>query len=112
MNKMYRQGDVLVRMIDGLPENATEVTNPTRIVLAYGEVTGHAHTIMADEAQEFSFVDADTRAGGVVRRFLKVFDRGAELRHEEHATLPLPPGIYEIIQQREYAPQSWHYMID
>lgn len=104
MNTMYRQGDVLVCGVDKLPENATEVANHTRIVLAYGEVTGHAHVIASDEAREFSFTD--TKADSVVRRFLKVFGRGTELRHEEHATIPLPPGIYEIIQQREYDPEA------
>lgn len=108
MKKMYRQGDVMVRAIDSLPTTATPVENTVRIVLAHGEVTGHAHAIPVDEAREFSHADAD----GVVRRFLEVFQRGAKLKHEEHAPIPLPPGFYEIVQQREYTPQEIRNVMD
>lgn len=104
----FRQGDVMVRSVAAIPANATEVKNEGRIVLAYGEVTGHAHAIAINEAQEFSFAEA----GGIVRRFLKVFERGANLKHEEHATIPLPPGLYEITQQREYTPEAIRNVAD
>lgn len=99
---MYRQGDVLVRAVAEIPGSASPVENTDRIVLAYGEVTGHAHAVLVDDAREFSLDDA----GGMVRRFLEVFERGATLKHEEHAPIPLPPGLYEIVQQREYTPQE------
>lgn len=104
----YRQGDVMVRKVDSMPAEATEVKNESRIVLAHGEVTGHAHAIGIEEAQEFTFADA----AGIVRRFLKVFDKGAKLKHEEHATIPLPPGMYEITQQREYSPEEIRNVAD
>lgn len=91
----YRQGDVMVSAVANIPESATEVKNEGRIVLAHGEVTGHAHAIAVEEAQEFTFADAS----GIVRRFLKVFDLGANLKHEEHATIPLPPTLLYL----EYA---------
>lgn len=103
-----RQGDVMIRSVGRIPSSATEVKNEGRIVLAYGEVTGHAHAIALDEAQEFTFADA----AGIVRRFLKVFDKGASVKHEEHATIPLPPGMYEIIQQREYTPEAIRNVAD
>lgn len=103
----FRQGDVLVRDIAAIPADSTPVTNEQRIVLAYGEVTGHAHAIDPDQAQEFSFAEA----GGVVRRFLQVFEV-AELKHEEHATIPLPSGFYEIIQQREFTPEAIRNVAD
>lgn len=106
--KMYRQGDVLVRSIAALPATATEVANIDRIVLAWGEVTGHAHAIAVNEAREFTHTDA----GNVVRRFLHVFDKGTSLHHEEHATIPLPPGFYEIVQQREYTPEAVRNVVD
>lgn len=108
MSPMFRQGDVLVRAVTTLPGNAQVVASPERIVLAYGEVTGHAHAIDAKEAQEFSHADA----AGVVRRYLKVFERGASLEHEEHAAIPLPPGFYEIVQQREYTPSEVRRVMD
>lgn len=107
--KQYRQGDVMVRQIKSLPEAATEAKpDGNRVVLAYGEVTGHAHAIDVTEAREFTMAEA----GGIVRRFLKVFEHGANLKHEEHATIELPPGVYEIIQQREYSPKSIRNVAD
>lgn len=105
--KMYRQGDVGIRAVAALPKGAQDVTPNGRIVLAYGEVTGHAHAIAEGQAREFSFAEA----GGVVRRFLEVFSK-AEVRHEEHATIPLEAGVYEIIQQREYQPEGLRNVAD
>jgi len=104
---IFRQGDVLIRAIDAIPANAVDVTPKDRIVLAYGEVTGHAHAIAPDEAREFSFAAAP----GVVRRFLSVV-KEAVVRHEEHAPIPLPPGVYEIVQQREYTPEAIRNVAD
>lgn len=105
--QMYRQGDVLIRQVAKLPAKAVVVKNTDRIVLAYGEVTGHAHAIALDEAVEFSMADA----AGAVRRFLTVAGN-ASVRHEEHATIPLPAGVYEIVQQREYTPEEIRNVTD
>lgn len=107
-NVFYRQGDVGITFVSALPKGATPVENKGRIVLAYGEVTGHAHALAVEDAQEFSLADA----GGIVRRFLQVFDNGATVRHEEHAPIPLPPGFYEITQQREYTPEAIRNVAD
>lgn len=104
---IYRQGDVLIRQVAELPANATPVENPTRIVLAYGEVTGHAHAIAPDEAVEYTIADA----AGAVRRFLAVAS-AATVKHEEHAAIPLPAGVYEIVQQREYSPEAIRNVAD
>jgi hypothetical protein len=102
--KMYRQGDVLLMQIDEMPGSAQEGTpDGDRIVLAYGEVTGHAHAVAAELAR--IFVDKETR-------FLHVGDGGASLVHEEHATIALDPGVYRIVHQREYVPNSSRYVLD
>lgn len=105
--KMYRQGDVMIRAIAEVPAAAKDVTPKDRIVLAYGEVTGHAHAIAPSEAREFSMADA----AGAVRRFLSVV-KEAVVRHEEHAPIPLPPGAYEIVIQREYSPSEIRTVAD
>ncbi len=105
---MYRQGDVGIVRIDQLPAGATDVTPEDRIVLAYGEVTGHAHAIAPGEAREYSMA----QAGTAVRRFLTVVGNAATVRHEEHAPIPLPPGVYEIVQQREYTPEAIRNVAD
>lgn len=104
---IYRQGDVLIRQIDKLPKDAMAVPNKGRIVLAYGEATGHAHAIASDEAMEYTMVDAH----GAVRRFLSVAS-SATVKHEEHAAIPLPAGVYEIVQQREYSPEEIRNVAD
>lgn len=104
---MFRQGDVLIRKIKSLPKAAKDITPKDRIVLAYGEVTGHAHAIAPGEAREFSMADA----ANATRRFLSVV-KEATVRHEEHAAIPLPPGIYEIVQQREYTPDAIRNVAD
>lgn len=106
--KTYRQGDVLIRQVSALPAGAQDVTPNDRIVLAHGEVTGHAHAIAPGEAREFSMKDAV----GVVKRFLSVVTGTATVRHEEHAPIPLPPGTYEIVQQREYTPEAIRNVAD
>lgn len=94
--QLYRQGDVLLQKIDRLPEGLVEKQWDKRIVLAHGEVTGHAHALSIDEATMF------TRQG---ERYLQV-KPNAKLIHEEHATIVLPEGFYKVVQQREYVPQS------
>jgi hypothetical protein len=49
-NKMlythYRQGDVLLQRVDSLPEKLVTIAREQgRVILAHGEVTGHAHAI-------------------------------------------------------------------
>lgn len=97
----YRQGDVGIRRIKYIPENTTSIPRDNgRIVLAYGEVTGHAHAIV-DEAADL------VRSADTNQRFLRVMaTSGVELRHEEHSTVVLPAGNYEIIQQVEYQPRA------
>lgn len=104
---LYRQGDVLLKQVAQLPAETTPVENAERIVLAYGEATGHAHTVGAAAAEEFTLAEA----AGVVRRFLKVVGN-AVVTHEEHAAILLPPGIYEIVAQREYSPEAIRRVVD
>lgn len=97
--KPVRQGDVLlipIRMAD-LPNGKPVERDRGRIVLAYGEVTGHAHAI--DSAQA-TLVETETD-----QRFLRIMER-AFLRHEEHAIITLEPGAYEVRRQREWTDQD------
>ena len=100
--EFYRQGDVGILRVAKLPQTAKKQEVKERIVLAYGEVTGHAHAIATDAAT--LFVDG-------ARRFLEVCYK-AELMHEEHGKITLPAGIYEIIQQREYFPEALRNVAD
>lgn len=103
-SQLFRQGDVLLVRTDELPANAEKMApDDQRVVLAYGEVTGHAHAIAVSQAS--LFIDGD-------QRYLKVVESGADLVHEEHSTIHLAPGIYRVVQQREYIPNSSRTVLD
>jgi len=93
---LVRQGDVLLRAVGAIPVTATPLDRDAgRIILAYGEVTGHAHAIEAPEAEATLLTTEENR------RFLRLM-AGVDLVHEEHATIRLSPGLYEVILQREW----------
>jgi len=93
----YRQGDVTLVPVTAIPESARPVARDRgRLVLRYGEVTGHAHVIDAPEAEA---VLLTTDEG---ERFLRLV-HGAPLRHEEHGTIELPPGLYRLPPQHEWS---------
>lgn len=94
---MFRQGDVLIRQVSALPDGRKQEykrDKDGRIVLAYGEVTGHAHAIHSPGVEAWLF--------GGNKLFLDVKEEGAKVQHEEHALIPLDPGKYEVIRQREW----------
>lgn len=110
MNEIYRQGDVLIRAIADteVPAELKPVERDRgRVVLAYGEVTGHAHAITAPGARLFREPKAEKS-----RTFLRIVKTDALLRHEEHAPVKLAPGAYEIIHQREYTPEEIRNVAD
>lgn len=91
MRKQYRQGDVLI--IETNKKGGAPLPKDNgKVVLAYGEVTGHSHAIVKGAV----LLEAPKCTG-----ILKV-ETEAPLKHEEHATIVLPKGSYEIIQQVEY----------
>lgn len=108
--QMYRQGDVLVLSVAEIPAGAKEVLREDgRVVLAHGEVTGHAHAILAPTAMLYAFEEAG--GGGAQRRYLGLAEPVA-LQHEEHSTIHLPPGDYEVVRQREYHPEEIRTVAD
>ena len=108
ITKCARQGDVLLVRVNGPePAGATELPRDNgRVVLAYGEVTGHAHAILDPGV-------CLLRAEGVAFDMLRVSEGVlARLVHEEHATVPLPKGVYRVVQQREYSPEAIRNVAD
>ncbi len=111
MNTQYRQGDVFIERVKALPSTAVEIPQGTRVVLALGEVTGHAHAITLDDgAVNARLFDAGTE------RFLQVLVASI-LAHEEHAAIALEPGVYRVSKfgdgtQREYTPEAIRNVAD
>lgn len=96
-NIQLQQGDVLLKPIATLPKGAALVKPGKRgHVLAEGEVTGYHHRI-----EEID--DAELYREG--ERMLLSVERATALKHEEHGTITVPPGVYEIGIVRE-----WDYL--
>src|SRR5438105_1859676 len=98
---MFRQGDVLIIPIASLPKQLEDVKRENgRVVLAHGEATGHAHAIKDKRAALFR----DPKLAAI---FMHISgDAPVALEHDEHETIQIPPGDYQVIRQREYSPEA------
>ena len=85
---LYQQGDVLVKSSDRVKGKKLH-----HLTLALGEATGHHHTITKGDAELYDFKGT---------LFLHVESDEAELTHQEHNTIVLPKGDYEIGIVQEY----------
>lgn len=103
-NKPLRQGDVILVPGAVVPEGAKPVERDAgRVVLAYGEVTGHAHAVLDRSATLYALEDVSQRFLDIVAGLGTL----PELTHEEHGTIQLTPGVvYEQRRQREYWPEA------
>jgi len=93
---MVRQGDVALVAIEAIPADAVEQPRDGsgRVVLAYGEATGHAHAL---HDPGVSMLCAPNQEA-----FLRVVEP-SNLVHEEHDRIAIPPGIYRVVRQREWS---------
>ena len=101
---MYRQGDVAIIACERRTVEKEVEREEGRIVLAHGEVTGHAHAIASTDAT--LFMDEKT-----LNRYLEV-RAPVTLDHEEHGRIELPSGFYEVLRQREYRPEGLRQVAD
>ncbi|MFD3546156.1 hypothetical protein ACFWUW_11180 [Streptomyces sp. NPDC058655] len=108
---MYRQGDVLIVPVaeGAVPAHAVEAAGEERdargrLVLALGEVTGHAHAVPGPGRL--------VREGGPFGPMLLHLPQGGRVVHEEHAVIPLPKGWFRVVRQREYVPGSVRVVAD
>ena len=94
--EIVRQGDVLLIPVETLPKGAVENAIKGDVILAYGEVTGHAHRIKRDQTEKPSARIFDFGA----ERYLRITERVA-LTHEEHSAIFLEAGVYRQAHQFE-----------
>ncbi|HKS27108.1 MAG TPA: hypothetical protein VJS44_04785 [Pyrinomonadaceae bacterium] len=102
----FRQGDVLIERVRSNVRSKPHKVVPRdngRVILAYGEVTGHAHAIADAGVEQFELETGE--------RFI-VTERGVSLSHEEHATIQIPGGTYRVTRQREYSPEEIRNVAD
>jgi hypothetical protein len=104
MKQIKRQGDVLFVKHESLPDGEQKpiARENGRVVVAYGEVTGHAHATVAPQVQQ---IEIDTI------RWLVAPDEFV-ITHEEHAPLTLDSGVWEVVYQYEYEPARIRKVLD
>ena len=104
-----RCGCLLVR-VDSVPAGLQVAKrNQGRVILAYGEVTGHHHSIV-DEAAEMLIAQAE---GVAAQAWLQVSgEEPVALQHQEHSTIMIPPGAYKVVIQVEYSPAKIRRVAD
>lgn len=90
----FQQGDVVLKPIADFPKGDRAMDDQMKSkILAFGEVTGHAHRLSdADNAVE------TFRIMNII--YMSVA-KATRLLHEEHAPIEIPPGKYEIGIVRE-----------
>jgi hypothetical protein len=120
---LIRQGDVLLKPVKSLPKGCEPIApEGNRIVLAHGEVTGHAHAIYdhitINPGAAAEIVDAAiARANAKLwrapdgSRYLEVTEP-VSLLHEEHTAHTLSAGIYHLPTQVEYTPAELRRVAD
>lgn len=103
--ELYRQGDIAILRIDVLPAGEAKPVKRDarkRIVLALGEVTGHAHVITTPNVKMVEIGED---------RYLNS-DKPFTIQHEEHAVVHVPAGTFRVIRQREYHPTEIRRVAD
>jgi hypothetical protein len=88
----FQQGDVIIES-SKIPAGAKKKDVKSRVVLAEGETTGHAHAI-TDLAACESFESND-------QLYIRVL-KDTVLTHEEHHAITIPKGDYEVRKVQEY----------
>lgn len=101
-NMVYRQGDVLILPVKEIP---TGLKRTNRVTLAFGDATGHNHSINSG-AEGF----AENENG--LADYVNVTADTADLTHQEHDTITLPKGKYRKIIQVEYTPEALRNVAD
>lgn len=103
--RMYRQGDVALREAKDVDLSTAKPVKANRklVILAYGEVTGHHHSMASDTVTMLRMLDG---------REVIVVDEITPLVHQEHAAIEVLPGTYFVVHQREYTPTELRRVLD
>lgn len=91
-----RHGDVPLHKISKVPKGAEKLEHDGQFTLAWGEVTGHHHTLYAKKE--------DMEVYKVGNTFIVDLKVDVPLRHQEHKELIVPAGIWTVGFEEEYDP--------
>lgn len=101
---LIRQGDVLFRSVKKTQKKG--LSKGKSPILVHGEATGHAHRLSSLDGVNV-FVDENGVPSAV-----EVSSSSVDVLHEEHGTVSLPKGSYDVILQREYHPEENRRVLD
>lgn len=105
---VIRQGDVCLVRVTAIPKDAVaQEIKGHKVILAYGEVTGHCHRF--EFLEQTHNVKLYVAHGGA--RYLDV-SAPSDLLHEEHSTATVPAGKYLLPMQVEYTPAELRRVAD
>lgn len=108
-NNVCAQGDIYIRKIDQLPENAVEVSPENGVYIVTHSETGHHHVMEATKATMFSLPDS-------VMDCLLVVNEPTTLNHlrdfDTHEPILFDKGTYQVRRQREYTPEGFRRVED
>ena len=126
--KMYRQGDVLITAVASVPPGAERLAATAgRFVLAAGEATGHSHSVLEAPPQDVGLLvgtgtcrdvtlEEGVRALRAPTWTVSAYEKDGvmylvtagvvEVTHQEHSTILLPPGTYQVGRQRGIQPDG------
>ena len=112
IKRMAAQGDLLFVRIKSIPTNVQKLPSNGRLIVGHSE-TGHHHLVKTREGSKDIdiFIDPDnssTRYVASESRMTIAHDKSFD-RHED---IDLDPGIWEVRQQREWAPEGMKKVVD
>lgn len=87
----FQQGDLKLRKLEQMPSGDRKTISKGRCVLAHGE-SGNLHLVEQDDAELLQ----------IGERMLLTIAEPAEVKHGEHKSKTLSPGIWEVGQVREF----------
>lgn len=102
--KTWRQGDVLIQLVEAIPKGLPQ---KDRTTLLEGETSGHWHELKGGTVLEVS----PTQENNYNLGYFELTEE-TELVHPEHDTIVLAPGKYKFFAQREYDEQEERQVID
>lgn len=115
----YRQGDILIERVAELPRlKGKAKTEGGRVILAHGEVTGHAHEIEVPKLASLREIEEAMRQLGdldgadAMTQTALIVTADTAVIHDEHGRIALPKGKYIVRRQREYTPQEIRNVAD
>jgi hypothetical protein len=86
-----------------MPKTAIVPPENGRVILAYGEVTGHHHSLSAETSTLYRVED---------RGMMLEVREPSILEHQEHGPINVAPGVYWVVRQREYTPGAVRRVFD